>query len=54
MDADKIKLIIMNIEMLLLELKNELKGSLNNNYVEKGGPEYSSLPFSDYDEVFNE
>lgn len=48
MDTDKIKIIIMNLEMLLRELKDELRVNLKN--VEQN----DSYALHDYDEVFDE
>ncbi len=50
MDADKVKIIIMNIELLLKELKEELKDTLKD---EKKF-EYTSPIMLEYDEVFDE
>jgi hypothetical protein len=54
MDTDKIKIIIMNMEMLLKELKYEMNGILKGEPLMENIEESSSSLIHDYDEVFDD
>lgn len=53
MDIEKLKILVINMEVLLDEIKKELNGNqeeYKNNY----NPGDFSSPIHDYDEVFDE